>query len=213
VSGVKRIWIALALFVLVPGAVQFVLAIKNPSPPVTYAPIETPSPSAIQPTCWDLRTERVRLEELRKSENTKTLNEINNRQRDSLLSRLEQLRQENNLSSEEWSNIKSLVAQAATDGPPIFGLDPEFVAASKSIDRLIKSGKVRPYFDEDVIELGQELASRPKEDFELVLANKECFDELDILMAESFSKVSVASAWGEKKTANDFVEVLTYKNR
>jgi len=213
VSGVKRIWIALALFVLVPGAVQFVLAIQNPSQPVTYAPVQTSSPTPTQPTCLDFRAERVRLEELRESESKRILNEINNRQRDSLLTRLEQLRKERIFSAEELSNIKSLVARAATDGPPIFGLDPEFVAARKSLDRLIKSGKVRPYFDNDVIELGQELASRPKEDFEFVLANKECFDELDILMAESFSKVSVESAWGEKKTANDFVEVLTYKNR
>jgi hypothetical protein len=160
-----------------------------------------------------LRAEKVRLEELRDSESKETLNDINNRQKDSLLSRLEQLRQESNLSAEEWSNIKSLVARAASDEPPIFGLDPEYVAVSKSIERLLKSGKIRPYLDEDVIELGQELANKPSEDFELVLANKECFDEFEILMAESISKLTVESAWGKKKTANDFVDVLTYKNR
>ena len=87
------------------------------------------------------------------------------------------------------------------------------MAVSKSIERLLKSGKIRPYLDEDVIELGQELANKPSEDFELVLANKECFDEFEILMAESISKLTVESAWGKKKTANDFVDVLTYKNR
>jgi hypothetical protein len=201
VSKTRRFWIAVALFVLVPGVVQFFLAINNPSPPVTYTPVDTPSSTPAEPSCSDLRAEKVRLEELRDSESKETLNEINNRQRDSLLSRLKQLREESNLSAEEWSNIKSLVARAASDEPPIFGLDPEFVTVSKSIDRLIKSGKIRPYLDEDVIDLGQ------------ALANKECFDEFEISMAESISKVSVESAWEKKKSANDFVDVLTYKNR
>jgi hypothetical protein len=213
VSKTRRFWIAVALFVLVPGVVQFFLAINNPSPPVTYTPVDTPSSTPAEPSCSDLRAEKVRLEELRDSESKETLNEINNRQRDSLLSRLKQLREESNLSAEEWSNIKSLVARAASDEPPIFGLDPEFVTVSKSIDRLIKSGKIRPYLDEDVIDLGQALANKPNEDFELVLANKECFDEFEISMAESISKVSVESAWEKKKSANDFVDVLTYKNR
>ncbi len=212
-SKTRRFLIAVALFVLVPGVVQFFLAIKNPSPPVTYTPVDSPSPTPAASSCSDLRAEKVRIEELRDSQINETFNEINKRQKDSLLSRLKQLRQEGNFSAEEWSNIKSLVARAASDGPPIFALDPEFVTVRKSIDRLIKSGKIRPYFDEDVIDLGQELANKPNEDFELVLANKECFDEFEILMAESISKVTVESAWGKKKTADDFVDVLTYKNR
>jgi hypothetical protein len=213
-SRTKGMLLAIGLFVFVPAIYNLFLA--SVSSPEQNAPIATKSssPSPSSSSCLDIRQEKATIEEAEKERRKDTLNTLYERQREILLKNLESLRKRALLSDEEWKKIEFVTANAVSDNFPLSPFDDEYLAVHKTIDSLLEKRYLPKYFDEQVISMGNDLANTPNQAFVFVLQNRECFDEIDILMAESLINVSkVDAAWDNKKTATDFVQVLNRRNR
>lgn len=213
-SKARRILLAFGLFILVPAIYSLVMAsISSPEPnPSRSISSASPSPSPI--SCYDIRRTKASIEEADRKRQSDSLNAIYNRQRNILLENLNKLNQKGLLGDEEWNNVKYLVEYADSNKFPMSPFDDEYVAAQSVLDLLLNSKKLPRYYDEQVVSMGEDLANTEKRAFVFVLENEECFDEFDILMAESFSNIPrVKSAWADEKNAADFLNVLTWRDR
>ena len=74
---------------------------------------------------------------------------------------------------------------------------------------LINKNELSPYFFPQVIERGDNLAKRGNPEYDIILKNQECFSNLDVQMAKSFSELKLSSNWGTKKTAQELLDVYS----
>ncbi len=213
-SKTKRILLAFGLFVFVPAIYNLILASVSSPEPNSPIAIKSSTPSPSSSSCFDIRQAKASIEDTEREWSKDTLNSIYKKQREILLTKLESLHKRALLSEEEWNNIEFVVENADSDNLPLSPIDDEFLAAEKTIKSLLEKGYLPKYFDKQVISIGNALANTPKQAFVFVLENRECFDELDVLTAESLIKVSnIDSAWDNQQTASDFVQVLNRRNR
>jgi len=204
----KKVIVVIVLFVLLPGFIAFITE-KPESRNQIIVGQETSSPSPSQSTCLDIRTERTRLEEANDKRSEDTLKEINMLQKKFLLGKLEELSSIGKISPDEFRQIKEISEGTLLERLESF---PEnFLDVSSTLDRLIKQKHLSPYFQKEVIALGEQLAASSNPTFAFILSNRTCFDDLDVRMAEnfeSFDAKSIESGWGKKKNGQDFTLVL-----
>jgi hypothetical protein len=213
-SRTKRILLAIGLFILIPAIYNLILASVSSPQPNSPISIKSASPSPSSSSCFVIRQAKATIEEAEREQRKDTLNSIYKRQREILLSKLESLHKRALLSDKEWKNIEFIIANADSDNLPLSPLEDEFIAAKETIESLLEKRYLPKYFEEQVISMGNDLANTPNPAFVFVLQNRECFEELDILMAESLIKASkVDAAWDNQKTATDFVQVLNRRIR
>jgi hypothetical protein len=213
-SRTKRILLAIGLFILIPAIYNLTLASVSSPQPNSPISIKSASPSPSRSSCLEIRQAKASIEEVEREQRKDALNSIYKRQREILLSKLESLHKRALISDEEWKNIESIIENADSDNLPLSPFEDEFLVAKETIESLLEKRYLPKYFDEQVISMGNNLANTPNQAFVFVLQNRECFDELDILMAESLINVSkVDAAWDDKQTATDFVQVLNRRNR
>jgi len=126
-----------------------------------------------------------------------------------LLGKLEELSSIRKISPDEFRQIKEISEGILLERLESF---PEnFLDVSSTLDRLIKQKHLSPYFQKEVVALGEQLAASSNPTYAFILANRTCFDDLDIRMAENFDSIdakSIESGWGKKKNGEDFALVL-----
>ena len=177
----------------------------------TSNPVPTASatPSNSESTCLDIRNQKGALEEEVDRKNKETLKEIESTQKAFLLNRLRQLKERNILNEEEFNQIIGI-----SEGGPMERLKsfPKyFLQVSDTLDRLIRQKHLKPYYEDELIAKGEQLADTPNPTYEFVLKNKKCFDEYEVSLAESMKALSekpIKSGWRKKKTGADFAGVL-----
>lgn len=202
-SNGKRILLVLVLLVFLPGFIAFITEEPKSRNQISVEQrTSTPSPS--QSTCFDIRAERNRLEEAADKSREEALNEINSLQKKFLLSELQELSGKGLITSNEFRQIEDISEQ-------LDAFAENFLDVSATLDRLIKQKHLSPYFKQEVVALGEQLAASSNPTYAFILANRTCFDDLDILMAENFNSIdakSIESGWGKKKDGGDFALVL-----
>lgn len=199
----KRILLAIVLFVLLPGFITLMTE-KPESRNQIGVEQKTPTPSPSQSTCFDIRAERNRLEDATDKSREAALNEINTLQKKFLLSELQELRGGGLITSNEFRQIEDISER-------LDAFAENYLDVSATLDRLIKQKHLSPYFKQEVVALGEQLAASSNPTYALILANRTCFDDLDIRMAENFDLIdakSIESGWGKKKDGGDFALVL-----
>jgi hypothetical protein len=215
----RRLLIALAFFVILPGAFQFISAIFTTTEvtPLPHSKTIAQSPKASltpsQLNCIDIRLEEERLATSTKEDSNAKLNLIYSKQRTYLVARIESLYQKDLVTNDELQNIKSLITLANRDGAPISPFLEEYLKAESTIERLLKNKLLKPFFEEEVVDLGDSLASAKNPALLIKSENPDCFEVWDVEMARQLLNIDVKSAWGSKKTAIDFVNVLVWRNR
>jgi hypothetical protein len=211
----KRLLIAFAFFVLLPIAYQFItdlLGIESNRKQIAQTTVEA-SPTPTQLTCFDIRQERTRLKEVADTERNTALKQIPAIQKDRLIQQLQSLYENKFVTQSQWNSIQSLQALVNSEDLPVSPLVTEYIAVNKTLEYLLDKKLIKPYFDSDVIVLGEKLASSSNPELLYVIDNSKCFESWDVDLAKSLSNLSVKSAWDDKKTAADFVQVLTWRNR
>ncbi len=214
-SLTKRLLIAFAFFVLLPFAYQLItglFGIDSNRKPIAQ-PTVAASPIPTQLTCFDIRQERTRLKEVADSERNTALNEINTIQRDRLLQRLQSLYENKYVTQSQWSAIQNLQALVQSDELPVSPFVEEYIAVNKTLESLLNKKLIQPYFDADVVALGQKLAKTPNPELLYIIQHSDCFESWDVDFAKSISNLSVKSAWAEEKSSTDFMQVFVYKPR
>lgn len=205
----KKILLFFAFFVFLPGFIAFVTENPESRNQINVEP-KTPAPEPSQNSCFDIRAEKSRLEQATDKNSEDALNEINRLQKKFLLKELQELSGRGLISSKEFSQIEDI--SEGTLQERLDSLAENFIDVSATLDRLIKQKNLSPYFNEEVVALGEQLAAPSNPTFAFILANRTCFDDLDIWMAESFTSIdakSIESNWGKKKSGADFALVLT----
>lgn len=211
----KRLLIAFAFFVILPIAYQFItglLGIDSNRKPIAQPTVEA-SPEPTQLTCFDVRQERIRLKEVADAERNTAQNEINTIQRNRLVQKLQSLYEKKNLTDSQWNSIQNLQALVKSDELPVSPFVEEYIAVNNILKSLLNKKLIKPYFDADVVALGEKLASTPNPELLYLIQHSDCFETWEVDLAKSFSNLSVTSAWGNKKDSNDFMQVLIYKTR
>jgi len=171
-------------------------------------PTASASPSNSEFPCFDIRKKKGELEEQVDLNRREVIKVIESTQKAFLLTRIKQFEKQNLISSEQVTLIRSI-----SEGDPIerLGSFENFLKVSEIFDGLIKNGRLKPYFEKDVIALGEDLASTRNPTYKFVLENKGCFDEFEILLAEnglSFQEKKIKSGWARKKNGSDFAGIL-----
>ncbi len=170
-------------------------------------------------SCINLISEKRFLEETasKMAEEAKVL------QRTLLRERLNEIISENILSTNEDKilseylsyDLKAIVSER-TDA---FGdallrnieLKPQVI---KTVSKLIKNGRLEPYWFEEVQQLGQDLRAKFQDARDLTKANPECFKstlEIDKLIDEATSKLEQGetyNGWIAKKSAEELVDSI-----
>ena len=121
-----------------------------------------------------------------------------------LLSELKELSGKGLIASNEYRQIEDISER-------LDAFAENFLDVSATLDRLIKQKHLSPYFKQEVVALGEQLAASSNPTYAFILANTTCFDDLDILMAENFNSIdakSIESGWGKKNDGGDFALVL-----
>ena len=211
----KRLLIAFAFFILLPITYQVItgiLGIEQNRKPIAKPTIQA-SPTPTQLTCFDIRQERTRLKEVADAKRKTALNEINAIQRDKLLQRLQSLYENKYVTQSQWSAIQNLIALVQSDELPVSPFVEEYIAVNKTLESLLNKKLIRPYFDADVVALGQKLAKTPNPELLYIIQHSDCFESWDVDFAKSISNLSVKSAWADEKSSNDFMQVLVFKSR
>ena len=199
----KRILLVLVLLVFLPGFIAFITE-KPDSRNQISVEQKTSTPSPSQSTCFDIRAERNRLEEATNKNQEAALNEIYTLQKKFLLSELKELSGKGLIASNEYRQIEDISER-------LDAFAENFLDVSATLDRLIKQKHLSPYFKQEVVALGEQLAASSNPTYAFILANTTCFDDLDILMAENFNSIdakSIESGWGKKNDGGDFALVL-----
>ena len=202
-SKEKKILLAVVIFVLLPGFIAFITE-KPDSRNQISVEQKTSTPSPSQSTCFDIRAERNRLEEATNKNQEAALNEIYTLQKKFLLSELKELSGKGLIASNEYRQIEDISER-------LDAFAENFLDVSATLDRLIKQKHLSPYFKQEVVALGEQLAASSNPTYAFILANTTCFDDLDILMAENFNSIdakSIESGWGKKNDGGDFALVL-----
>lgn len=214
-SRFKRLLLAFSLFVLIPALYQIIMSStsRNSQEKSKKEPTIEASQSSIHQTCFDVRKERNRLEEINDVNRNKLLNEINLQQKTLLLNELTFLYDKNLIDSTDWNRIQALVQLANSSELPVSPFAKEYISVNDILASLIEEQLIKPYYDKEIVSLGEKLASTPNP--ELVLINKHpaCFESWEVDFAKSFLNLEVKSNWGNKKSSNDFMQILTYKSR
>ena len=115
---------------------------------------------------------------------------------------------ENNPFSQIFENEKDKVV--GRDTKSSVNLENYFEKRSELeslISSLIYRNELSPYFFPQVIERGDKLAHSGNPEYDLILRHQECFSDLDVQMAKSFSELKLSSNWGTKKTAQELLDV------
>ena len=199
----KRIILVLVLLVFLPGFIAFITEEPKSRNQISVEQ-RTITPSPSQSTCFDIRAERNRLEEATDKSREAALNEINALQKKFLLSELQELSGRGLITSNEFRQIKDISER-------LDAFAENFLDVSATLDRLIKQKHLSPYFKQEVIALGEQLAASSNPTYALILANRTCFDDLDIRMAENFNSIdakSIESGGGKKKDGGDCSLIL-----
>lgn len=201
----RRVLLFICFFVVLPGVIAFVT--EEPTPKQrSSVEQKSPTPSPSKSTCFDLRTEKDRIEEANDEKREETLKEINMLQKKFLLGELKELSRRGKITSDEFRQIVDI-----SEGTPLERLESfaeNFLEVSSTLDRLIEQKYLSPYLQKDVVALGEQLAASSNPANAFVLANRTCFDDLDILTAESLESINVKSGWGKKQRGADFASML-----
>lgn len=205
----KRLFLFFAFFILLPGIISIWIDEPKTQDNVIFEQA-TPTPSPTQIDCFDVRREKDRLEEENDQKGEDALKEIYMIQKEFLLSRIQELFDKQIISADEFAQIEAISQGTALERLMAFAENISEV--SETLDRLIAQKHLRLYYEKNVISLGEQLASTTDPTFEFVLANRKCFNELDITLAESIVSLnveSIKSGWAKKKNGTDFASVLS----
>lgn len=213
----KRLLTAFAFFVILPATYQLIVDQVGRDTKATPIPISSPTQSSIdtakpsKPSCIQIRGEAEDAKLATDNARNVKLNELYFKQKTVLLKRLQALHENKQMTEDQWRSISYLVEFSTSDGPPISQFVEEFIKGEEIFKSLIKRNLLEPYFDKEVIKLGNELAKSVNPEWLITTNNPECFEKYEVDAAESFLNIKVKPAWENKKEAAEFVEVLIYR--
>ena len=173
------------------------IAVRSSSLPVKETKFEETQIEKPGELCIDLKNQEESLEKV----SLDMASQANDRQRELLRARLNQIIDGNTLTRDEdriltdylGYDLKDLVANTSEElGVAILRQIELKPAVTKIVNRLISNGELEPYFFNEVQILGQNGSSKYQEMLELVMANSDCFQfkaEAYKFLDESIKKV------------------------